>query len=75
MLKVFSYGGGRRTAETMNVPFLGELPLDPAVRAGGDSGQPVALAGADGFVALAHEVERRAAAASGEKRPTIEISD
>ncbi len=40
---MFSHGGGKKTAEPMNVPFLGELPLDPAVRVGGDSGQPVTL--------------------------------
>ncbi len=38
-IDVFSHGGGKKTAETMGVPFLGELPLDPAVRIGGDSGQ------------------------------------
>src|ERR1700720_1596163 len=40
-IDVFSHGGGRKTAETMNVHFLGELALDPAVRVGGDSGNPV----------------------------------
>jgi ATP-binding protein involved in chromosome partitioning len=72
---VFSYGGGRKTAETMNVPFLSELPLDPAVRIGGDTGKPVALADSPAFIAMAHEVERRAAEAGGEKRPTIAIED
>ena len=42
-IDVFSHGGGRKTAETMNVHFLGELALDPAVRIGGDSGNPVTL--------------------------------
>jgi ATP-binding protein involved in chromosome partitioning len=40
---VFSTGGGERTAQEMKVNFLGALPLDPEVRAGGDSGKPVAL--------------------------------
>ena len=74
-IDVFSYGGGRKTAEMMNVHFLGELPLDPSVRVGGDSGKPVALNDADNFIALAHEVERRAAEESAQKRPTIEIED
>src|SRR2546421_8545784 len=39
---VFSTGGGERTAREMKVNFLGALPLDPEVRAGGDSGHPVA---------------------------------
>src|SRR5499425_1660467 len=40
---VFSTGGGERTAHEMKVSFLGALPLDPAVREGGDTGKPVAL--------------------------------
>src|SRR6201985_1789811 len=42
-IDVFSHGGGKRTANEMRVHFLGELPLDPQVRIGGDSGKPVAL--------------------------------
>jgi ATP-binding protein involved in chromosome partitioning len=42
-IDVFGQGGGARTAEAMSVPFLGELPLDPEVRIGGDTGRPAAL--------------------------------
>jgi ATP-binding protein involved in chromosome partitioning len=42
--EIFSHGGGKSVAERMNVPFLGEVPIDPVVRAGGDSGQPVVIA-------------------------------
>src|SRR6476619_4842512 len=42
-IDVFSHGGGRRTASEMQVHFLAELPLDPQVRIGGDSGNPIAL--------------------------------
>ena len=44
---MFSHGGGKRTAEEMRVHFLGELPLDPQVRIGGDTGRPVALRDGD----------------------------
>src|SRR6202171_3598880 len=44
---VFSTGGGERTAREMQVNFLGAVPLDPKVRAGGDTGQPVALRDGD----------------------------
>src|SRR3954470_2150176 len=44
-IDVFGQGGGKRTAAVMGVPFLGELPLDPLVRVGGDSGRPVMLNG------------------------------
>jgi ATP-binding protein involved in chromosome partitioning len=40
---MFGSGGGRRTAEALGVPFLGEIPIDPAVAAGGDTGKPVVL--------------------------------
>src|SRR5689334_10249095 len=73
---VFSYGGGRKTAETMNIHFLGELALDPAVRIGGDSGKPVTLTDVgEPFVAIAHGVERRAAEEGAKKGPSIKIED
>jgi ATP-binding protein involved in chromosome partitioning len=75
-IDVFSYGGGRKTAETMKVHFLGELALDPAVRIGGDSGKPITLSEAGApFVAIAHEVERRAAQESAKTGPSIKIED
>ena len=40
---MFGSGGGRRTADALGVPFLGEIPIDPAVAAGGDTGHPVVL--------------------------------
>ncbi|MEP6994821.1 MAG: Mrp/NBP35 family ATP-binding protein, partial [Acidobacteriota bacterium] len=39
--EIFKHGGGRRTAEQLRVPFLGEIPLDPQVAIGGDSGRPI----------------------------------
>lgn len=37
---IFSTGAGEQRALAMGLPFLGSLPLDPAVRAGGDTGAP-----------------------------------
>jgi ATP-binding protein involved in chromosome partitioning len=75
-IDVFSHGGGRRTAEQMSVHFLAELPLDPRVRIGGDTGDPVALR-EEGkpFVDLARGVIARAAEAAGEEGPRIEIGE
>ena len=42
--EIFGHGGGRAAAERLEVPFLGELPLDASIREGGDSGAPVSLA-------------------------------
>jgi ATP-binding protein involved in chromosome partitioning len=46
-IDVFSHGGGKKTSEDFGVPFLGEIPLDTEVRAGGDAGSPVATRGPD----------------------------
>ena len=76
-IDVFSSGGGRRTAEQMQVPFLGELPLDPKVRIGGDSGRPIALRPGEGesFLELARNTAGRVQEAAGQEGPTIEISE
>jgi ATP-binding protein involved in chromosome partitioning len=75
-IDVFSHGGGKKTAETMNIHFLGELPLDPAVRIGGDTGNPITLGeNAESFVAIAREVQRRAAEESSKTGPSIKIED
>jgi ATP-binding protein involved in chromosome partitioning len=41
--EIFGHGGGQRTAEMLGVPFLGEVPIDPKVVVGGDSGQPIVV--------------------------------
>jgi len=40
---IFGSGGGRALADETNMPYLGGIPLDPSVRAGGDGGEPVVL--------------------------------
>ena len=64
-IDVFSTGGGERTAQQYNVPFLGRIELDPTIREGGDSGHPVVLAGeqannAKSLFAFARKVLERA---------------
>jgi ATP-binding protein involved in chromosome partitioning len=44
---IFAHGGAKKMAERLGVPFLGEIPLDVAIRAGGDSGKPVAAINPD----------------------------
>lgn len=41
---IFSHGGGERAAQKLGVPFLGAIPIDPAVRMGGDQGAPIVVA-------------------------------
>lgn len=52
-IDVFGSGGGQAVASSLsqrlgaNVPLLGQIPLDPRLREGGDSGQPLVLADPD----------------------------
>jgi ATP-binding protein involved in chromosome partitioning len=65
-LDVFGQGGGRALAEAAGVSFLGEVPMDPQVRVGGDGGTPVmvshpASAVARVFQSLAESIAAKAA--------------
>jgi ATP-binding protein involved in chromosome partitioning len=44
---IFGSGGGKRLAKQMGVPFLGDVPLDAAVRGAGDEGRPTVLGSPD----------------------------
>ncbi|MGH3722506.1 MAG: Mrp/NBP35 family ATP-binding protein [Mycobacterium sp.] len=52
-MEVFGSGGGETVAESLTrvvgtkVPLLGQIPLDPAVREGGDNGLPIVLSQPD----------------------------
>ncbi|MFA4083229.1 Mrp/NBP35 family ATP-binding protein [Mycobacteroides salmoniphilum] len=52
-MEVFGSGGGDAVAESLTrvvgtkVPLLGQIPLDPAVREGGDDGLPIVLSQPD----------------------------
>jgi ATP-binding protein involved in chromosome partitioning len=43
ILEIFGSGGGEKIAKAFDLPLLGKIPLELAVREGGDSGRPVAL--------------------------------
>jgi ATP-binding protein involved in chromosome partitioning len=42
---LFGEGGGRLLAEQYDLPFLGEIPIDMAVRQSSDAGTPIAVSG------------------------------
>jgi ATP-binding protein involved in chromosome partitioning len=54
-MDVFGQGGGERLATEAGVPFIGSIPMDPAVREGGDNGTPVVISQPDSPVARALE--------------------
>jgi ATP-binding protein involved in chromosome partitioning len=45
---IFGHGGARAEADRLNVPFLGEVPLDMEIREKSDSGLPVVAVAPDG---------------------------
>src|SRR4051794_40344639 len=51
---IFGHGGARREAERLNVPFLGEVPLDMAIRETSDAGLPIVATQPDGPHAAAY---------------------
>jgi len=77
---VFGSGGGRRTAEAMGLHLLGELPLDPEIRKGGDSGNAVGWRdesdpSAKVFYDLAKAVVARLEAEGPKSAPQITVED
>jgi ATP-binding protein involved in chromosome partitioning len=42
--EIFGRGGGAQLAEELGVPLLGQVPLVPALRQGGDAGLPIVVA-------------------------------
>jgi ATP-binding protein involved in chromosome partitioning len=50
---VFGQGGGAELAQATGVPLIGSIPMEPAVREGGDDGVPIVVSKPDSKVAKA----------------------
>jgi ATP-binding protein involved in chromosome partitioning len=50
---IFGSGGGQRLADEVGLPLLAQIPLDPRVVIGGDTGAPAVVAGPDSSAAMA----------------------
>ena len=79
MIDIFSSGGAERTAKQFGLAFLGSLELDGEIRAGGDTGMPIALAGPESlrakqFYNIAREVIERAQEQSAKSEDVLEIT-
>ena len=60
---IFGQGGARATAEKLGAPFLGEIPLVPAIRETSDAGTPIVASApesreAEAFLAVARGVAK-----------------
>jgi ATP-binding protein involved in chromosome partitioning len=54
--ELFGAGGGAELAEELEVPLLAQLPLIPALRAGGDEGKPIAAVEPDSEIGRAFHI-------------------
>jgi ATP-binding protein involved in chromosome partitioning len=75
---IFAHGGARAEAEKSGVPFLGEAPLDMAIREGSDAGQPILgvkpeAPQAQPYLALAEKVRDALMQEAGHRRPVISV--
>jgi ATP-binding protein involved in chromosome partitioning len=62
---IFGHGGARAEAGKLDLPFLGEIPLDLAIRLAGDGGTPVVAAAPDSAQAAAFRTLARGLVAQG----------
>jgi ATP-binding protein involved in chromosome partitioning len=72
---IFAHGGARKEADALGVAFLGEIPLDIAIRETSDAGTPIVLAQPDSAHAKSYRAiaERVAESLGGLKRPAPKI--
>jgi len=49
--EIFGSGGGKELADELGVPLLGQIPLLPPLREGGDTGRPITAVAPDSEVA------------------------
>jgi ATP-binding protein involved in chromosome partitioning len=75
--EIFGAGGGELLAQELGVPLLGQIPLEPALREGGDVGRPIVVAdpSSDAARAFEHIAERVLALGSRRiKLPVLNIT-
>jgi ATP-binding protein involved in chromosome partitioning len=79
-MDIFGQGGGKTLAAAADVPFIGEIPMDPQVRVGSDAGTPVIVSHpqsptALALVRVATEVAERAKALGERGQTFIPITE
>ncbi|MEJ2078237.1 MAG: Mrp/NBP35 family ATP-binding protein [Acidobacteriota bacterium] len=76
--EIFSFGGGERTSEAYQVPFLGRVPLETEIREGGDKGEPIVISHPDSpaahvFLEMAQTLAARISTVNLESQPTVPL--
>jgi len=69
-IALFGSGGGERLAKECDLPLLGQVPIDPRIQEGGDTGRPIVAAepasrAAQALAAIAQRVVERLDARHG----------
>jgi ATP-binding protein involved in chromosome partitioning len=76
--EIFDNGGGRRAAEEVGVPFLGEIPIWTRVRVSGDTGRPVVCDDEskpqrDSFFAIARNMAAKVSIRNAARGASVDI--
>ena len=76
---IFGEGGGKKIADELGVPFLGEVPIEPQIVSGGDQGNPIVLSAPDSpaaqvFKELGGRVARELAIHSAKNPPIADTN-
>ncbi|MFM7191712.1 MAG: P-loop NTPase, partial [Microcystaceae cyanobacterium] len=66
---LFGSGGGQKTAQELQIPLLGCVPLEISLREGGDSGIPIVMAdpnseSAKALTAIAQQIAAKVSVAA-----------
>lgn len=74
---IFGKEGGKRLAEELHIPLLGQIPIVQSIREGGDSGKPVALSPdtitGQAFRSLAEQLTEQVSRRNEERSPTQRV--
>jgi ATP-binding protein involved in chromosome partitioning len=79
-IPIFGRGGAQKTAAQLEVPFLGEIPIDMALREACDDGRPIVVTKPDSpsakaFMAIAGELATRLESETAKTAPRIVFED
>jgi ATP-binding protein involved in chromosome partitioning len=79
-IPIFGRGGAQKTAGELGVPFLGEIPIDMALREACDDGRPIVVTKPDSpsakaFMAIAGELANRLESETARAAPRIVFED
>jgi len=75
---IFGHGGARDEASKLGCDFLGEVPLDMAIRTTSDSGHPIVVSDPDSphakaYLEIAERISDKLGGSAGEARPAPRI--